>query len=176
MSSLRQQILTQAKIPSRIFTPDGFPCEVEVRGMNGDQRAEYVEFVSKAKAAGVEIFDLREFYPMLVLGHVYDPADGSRVFRQGRRPRPVRLCSGADRQGGTGTLWPRQGRGEEVPGRIERGERVYYHRLAERLGRTVDELLGSISSEELTDWITYDKLRAAEAEKQRQRPSWARGR
>jgi hypothetical protein len=77
--SLRDQIITQTKLPARRFTPEGFPAEVEVRGMSGAQRAEFQDFLRANKDAGEEI-DMREFYPLLTLGHVYDPATGDRVF------------------------------------------------------------------------------------------------
>jgi hypothetical protein len=77
--SLRDQIISQTKLPARRFTPEGFPAEVEVRGMSGAQRAEFQDFLRANKDTGEEI-DMREFYPLLTLGHVYDPATGDRVF------------------------------------------------------------------------------------------------
>jgi hypothetical protein len=77
--SLRDQIITQTKLPARRFTPEGFPAEVEVRGMSGAQRAEFQDFLRANKEAGADV-DMREFYPLLTLGHVYDPTTGDRVF------------------------------------------------------------------------------------------------
>ena len=37
-------------------------------------------------------------------------------------------------------------------------ERRFYHFLAEKLGRTVGELLASISSSELIDWAAHFEL------------------
>lgn len=34
---------------------------------------------------------------------------------------------------------------------------VFYHRLALRLGRSVRELLATVSSEELTMWMAFDR-------------------
>lgn len=49
-----------------------------------------------------------------------------------------------------------------------------YFRLAESLGMTVGELLGRMSSAELTEWIAEFKLRAWEAERERSKPKPAR--
>jgi hypothetical protein len=79
--ALRDRILTQTKCPARTLTPDGWAEAVEVRGMTGTQRAEFLDFIKRSKGANSEAnVDLREFYPLLVLGHVHDPADGSKVF------------------------------------------------------------------------------------------------
>lgn len=46
---------------------------------------------------------------------------------------------------------------------MEGGEARFYLELAEALGKTEEELLGSISSAEITKWIVLWKLRAQEA-------------
>lgn len=47
--------------------------------------------------------------------------------------------------------------------------RRYYFGLAERLGRTVHELLSTVSSYELTEWMAHDELTAADIEFEKQR-------
>lgn len=39
---------------------------------------------------------------------------------------------------------------------MTRGSRIYYFRLAERLGKTVKQLLNEIDAHELAEWMAYD--------------------
>jgi hypothetical protein len=43
-------------------------------------------------------------------------------------------------------------------------ERRFYFALAEKLGMTVGELLGKISSKELTEWMAYYRIKQVEDE------------
>jgi hypothetical protein len=43
-------------------------------------------------------------------------------------------------------------------------ERRFYFALAEKLGMTVGELLGKISSKELTEWSAYYRIKQVESD------------
>jgi hypothetical protein len=78
--SLRDQILTAQDLPAEQFPIPEWGCTVEVRGMSGTQRSEFLArfFDSEGKPTANPI----ETYPHLVAAHVFDPATGERVFTE----------------------------------------------------------------------------------------------
>lgn len=78
--SLRDQILTVQDLPAEQLPIPEWGCTVEVRGMSGTQRAEFLGrfFDGDGKPTGNPI----ETYPHLVAAHVFDPATGERVFTE----------------------------------------------------------------------------------------------
>lgn len=54
-------------------------------------------------------------------------------------------------------------------------ERRFYFALAEKLGMTVGELLRRMSSLELTEWMAYYRVKAAEEEQAAMAAKLARG-
>lgn len=55
-------------------------------------------------------------------------------------------------------------------------ERRAYHELAERLGMGVEEMLGRLSSREITDWFGLWRVREVERKQQEARSKGRRGR
>lgn len=76
--SLRDRILAGGNnLPTERVTVDQWGCDVEVRGMTGRQRADFVgRFFDGEKPK----MDYAELYPTLVIGHTFDPETGERVF------------------------------------------------------------------------------------------------
>jgi len=76
--ALRDKILGGGNwLPTERVNVAAWQCTVEVRGMTGRQRAEFVERFFDGDKPRLEYSEL---YPALVIGHTYDAETGDRVF------------------------------------------------------------------------------------------------
>jgi hypothetical protein len=75
--SLKSRILNADDIPIEIIeVPEWGDVKLEVRGMNGKERA---GFLRRTTADGGEV-SFEKFYPELIIATVFDPESGEKVF------------------------------------------------------------------------------------------------
>jgi hypothetical protein len=78
MTDLRSTILNSEDIDRKVIEVRQWGVKVEVRGMNGHQRANFVQTYADNDGK----LDFGSLYPELILLGVYDPDTGERVFAE----------------------------------------------------------------------------------------------
>jgi hypothetical protein len=77
MSELKKSILDADDIQSEIVEVPEWNVKVEVRGMNGRDRA---NFLKRSTNPVDGTLDYDKFYPELLIGTLFDPETGEKVF------------------------------------------------------------------------------------------------
>lgn len=80
-SKLKSKILNREDIPSEVVFIPEWDVKVEVRGMNGFERA---GFLRRTTADGGEV-NFEKFYAELIISTVFDPESGEKVFEPADR-------------------------------------------------------------------------------------------
>ena len=81
MSSIREQILGAKDIRSESVAVSDWGVTVEVRGLNGTQRARLMKNGFDARG----VVDFERLYPELIIASTFDPATGQPVFEEADR-------------------------------------------------------------------------------------------
>jgi hypothetical protein len=148
--NLREKILATEDIESETITVPSWDVDLLIKGMSAGER---VLLMQNAYDSNTEQVNMSKVYPDVVVSCAHDPETGepSTIWYR---------CRSTGRGGKRFLVHP---------------ERRYVIELAERLSRTVGELLyGSpahrpLSSAEMTEFIALDNLRAWEREQANRR-------
>lgn len=119
---LKSRILNYDDLQTEIIeVPEWGDIKIEVRGMNGRERA---GFMKRTTSDGGEV-SFEKFYAELIIATVYDPDDGSKVFEPADRDNIngksgaalERIASKAQKLSGLGATDVEEavGKSEETP-------------------------------------------------------------
>ena len=81
--ALKEKIAAGPVVPRRTIDLPGAQVAVECRGFTGTGREKFRQFFQAQQASGGDEVDQSAYYPMVLIGQVFDPTTGAPEFVAG---------------------------------------------------------------------------------------------